>query len=237
MIMKTDNAQKQMTAGQQRELYIRVLAALPLEMPWKIAQRWIQNPKDLTQALSGILLPRLWDWQTFFQKYFSMELDLSDLKTPLKQEGFDRLIIVPKGMTPNRIYEACAKHFPCWKWTEDLNETVAHNDREPKETYAIWVRNRKEADEENKNISAEQAKEQKIQGITLDERLMFELKYWDETGEHLDVENLTICSGSRFSAGHVPRVGWDDGELSVRWCRPQHARSPWRVRTVVSFQS
>ena len=228
------------TLGEMKEFVCAFAQSAPTNLSGEEIRYWNSHKRELANSVSEALKKALlWqlDWQTFFQKYFSMELDLSDLKTPLKQEGFDRLIIVPKGMTPNRIYEACAKNFPCWKWTEDLNETVAHNDREPKETYAIWVRNRKEADEENKNISAEQAKEQKIQGITLDERLMFELKYWDETGEHLDVENLTICSGSRFSAGHVPRVGWDDGELSVRWCRPQHARSPWRVRTVVSFQS
>ena len=235
--MKTDNAQKQMTAGQQREFYIRVLAALPLDMTWEMAKRWIQRPKDLSQALSKVLHSRLWNWQVFFQKYFDMELDLSNLKIPPKQEGFDRLIIVPEGITPNRIYEACAKSFSCWKRIKDLNQAVSQNDREPTETYAIWVRDRREADEENKGIFPIQAKEKKIPGITLNERLIFELKYWDETKEHLDVENLTICSGSRYSDGLVPLVPYYDGKVHVSWCLPQHASSHWRVRTVVSFQS
>ena len=224
-----------MTAGQQREFYIRVLAALPLDMTWEVAKMWIRKPKDLSQALSKALYPKLSDWQSFFQKYFDLNLDLSNLKTPPKQEGFDRLIIVPEGITPNRIYEACAKNFPCWKWTEDLDKAVVRNDRESRETYAGWVRDRRESDEENKNISADQAKEKKIQGITLGERLIFELKYWDETGEHLDVKNLTICSGSRGSGGGVPYVNDYDGEVGVRWCFPQDAGSYWRVRTVVSF--
>ena len=174
-------------------------------------------------------------WQIFFQKYFGLNLDLSNLKIPSKQEGFDRLIIVPEGITPNRIYEACAKNFPCWKWTEDLDKAVVRNDRESRETYAGWVRDRRESDEENKNISADQAKEKKIQGITLGERLILELKYWDETREHLDVENVTICSGSRYSDGGVPRVDYYDGGMNVGWCDPQRAHSGWRVRTVVSF--
>lgn len=235
MIVKTDNAQKQMTPGQQREFYIRVLAALPLDISWEMAQRWIRNPKDLKQALSRVFFPRLWDWQAFFKKYLEISLDLSNLKIPPKQESFDRLIIIPEGITPNKIYEAYVKNFSCWKWTNDLNNAVAHNDREPTKTYAVWVRDTQEADEENENISADRAKERKIQGITLIERLIFGLKYWDETKTHLDVKNLTICSGSRSSDGSVPSVNCCDGEVNVNWCYSQFAGSDWRVRTVVSF--
>ena len=177
----------------------------------------------------------LFDWQAFFKKYLEISLDLSNLKIPPKQESFDRLIIIPEGITPNKIYEAYVKNFSCWKWTNDLNNAVAHNDREPTKTYAVWVRDTQEADEENENISADRAKERKIQGITLIERLIFGLKYWDETKTHLDVKNLTICSGSRSSAGGVPSVNCCGGEVRVDWCFSQLAHSDWRVRTVVSF--
>jgi len=40
------------------------------------------------------------------------------------------------------------------------------------------VRDRQEADEENKNLSANQLKEQQFQGMTLMERLLYELIYW-----------------------------------------------------------
>jgi hypothetical protein len=36
-----------------------------------------------------------------------------------------------------------------------------------------------------------------IRGHYLLERLLYELKYFAETGKHLDIDNLTLCSGSR----------------------------------------
>ncbi|MBU3942419.1 hypothetical protein KKA24_00370, partial [Patescibacteria group bacterium] len=104
-----------------------------------------------------------------------------------------------------------------------------------KESYVIRVRERQEADEENVNLSAEQVQKRNIKGITLLERLILELKYWDETSNHLDVSNLTLCTGSRYSDGHVPYVDWRGSCLYVSWCNPQDAYSCWRARTVVSF--
>jgi len=174
-------------------------------------------------------------WKTFWKKYFSISIDLSQVQTPSYQEGFDRVIIVPKGITEDRVFQVCSKKFKIWKWiNKKLSEVIDHNDRMPTETYAIRVRDCQEADKENKNISAEQAKEKDINGITLLERLIYELKYWDETEKHLDVANLTICSGSRFSDGFIPGVYCYGAGVNVRWFFPQFVSSRWRVRTVVS---
>src|SRR3990167_5339132 len=45
-------------------------------------------------------------------------------------------------------------------------------------------------------------------GITLRERLLMEILYFKETGNHLDIKGWTICSGSRGSDGGVPDVYW-----------------------------
>jgi len=174
-------------------------------------------------------------WKTFWKKYFSISTDLSQIQILSYQEGFDRVIIVPKGITEDRVFQVCSEKFKIRKRTnQELSEVIDHNDRMSTETYAIRVRDCQEADKENKNISAEQAKEKDINGITLLERLIYELKYWDETEKHLDMANLTICSDSRCSDGYVPGVYCGDDGVGVDWCNPRRVYSNWRVRTVVS---
>jgi len=118
-----------------------------------------------------------------------------------------------------------------------LDEAVSINDRSPSSgSYAIWLRDRVEADEEHKNKSANYLKSANISGITLLERLLFEFKYFRETGKHLDVQNWTLCSGSRYTGGGVPRVDWGPGSrgLWVYWYDPGFAFDFLRSREVVS---
>ena len=148
-------------------------------------------------------------WQNFYNDVFGIEADFSDLRIPEKQSGFDRLIVVAKGMTPQLLYDKCKELFPCWKWTDKNLDTIVKSERTAgNDAYAIWVRNRVEADEELKNLSAGDLKEKNIPGITLEERLIYELKYFKETGAHLDRDNITLCAGSRYSDGVVPVVCW-----------------------------
>src|SRR5690349_7540444 len=67
------------------------------------------------------------EWLSLYKK-MGIELDLSTLKSPERKEGFDRLIVVAKGMTNNHVFEECKKRFPAWKYTYDLNEDIPTND-------------------------------------------------------------------------------------------------------------
>lgn len=186
-------------------------------------------PTKATPSVRSLLR----DWQKFFAKYFpNLKVDLSNLQIPEKKEGFDRLIIVPQGLTPNLVYTAMCQQFKCWKYTDNLDSITS--DRNPTQAYAIWLRNRVEADEELKNLSANQLKEKAISGITLLERLLYELKFWDENHTHLDIQSITLCSSSRGPDGFVPCVCWDDSKLRVRWCGRFSAYEDLRVRVVVS---
>ncbi len=182
-------------------------------------------------------VPGLRQWQDFYKKHFDLGFDFSRLSIPEQNPGFDRLIIVARGLTLNQAYDACVKHFPCWRYTDDLDKAVPDNDRSPaSNSYAIWVRNRVEADEELKNLSADQLKDQGILGITLLERLLLELAYWDETNKHLDIRNRTLCTGSRHSVGRVPYVHWDDDRLRVYWYGSQSVSDCLRARAAVPCQ-
>jgi len=158
------------------------------------------------------------EWQRFYRKYFGLGPDLSGVKILEHQSGFDRLLIIAKGLTANQAYDVCTKHFPCWRYADDLDKAVPNNDRDSANgAYAVWFRNRQEADEELKGLSADRLKEKGILGITLLERLLYELKYWDEANNHLDISNWTLCAGSRDADGSVPSMHWHDDELKVDW--------------------
>lgn len=92
----------------------------------------------------------------------------------------------------------------------------------------------READEDLKNKSANDLEKEGIPGITLRERLLYELAYFNKTGQHLDVKNVTLCAGSRDSGGRVPRVRWGSDELYVRWYAPGSRGDDLRSRRAVS---
>lgn len=178
------------------------------------------------------------EWQDFYQRVFGITVDFTRVKVPKHKKGFDRVIYVPQGLTLNQAYQVCQKRFKCWKGYDDLDKAVKDNDRTSEKSYAIRLRDRVEADEELKNLSANQLKEKGIPGITLLERLILELKYYDETGNHLDIQNITLCSGSRDANDDVPYVywypGWVGGKLRVHWYWPGWACGNLRGRSVVS---
>lgn len=163
------------------------------------------------------------DWQRFYLTYFNLDVDVEGIHLPLGAEGFDRQLFVAEGMTPNRLYEACSKLFPCRRYTENLDAITSGRDP-AKGAYSIKIQNRVEADEKLKGKSANHLAISDIKGrMTFPERLLYELKYFDETGEHLDVESATLCTGSRDTRlGEVPYVHWDakNNRMNVDWHEP-----------------
>ncbi|MEK7609328.1 MAG: hypothetical protein AAB476_02515, partial [Patescibacteria group bacterium] len=71
---------------------------------------------------------------------------------------------------------------------------------------------------------------------TLTERLVHEAVYYYRRGEHLDVSNITLCSGSRYRGGYVPSgyCGRPDGEVSVVSDHSGYSYGDLRSRQVVS---
>jgi len=174
------------------------------------------------------------DWQNFYRDTFGVEVDFSELRLPEKEEGFDRLIIVAQGMTPQRLYDKCKELFRCWKWADKNLDKIVNSERTAENgAYAVWFRDLVEADEDLKNLSADDLKAKDTPGITLEERLLMELKYFQETGKHLDIHNITLCADSRYSVGGVPVVDWWGGELRGFWDRPVGRGEGLRSRRAV----
>ena len=185
------------------------------------------------KRLSEVFLDSTKEWQIFYKKYFQLKIDLSDLKIPSKKPGFNRLIIIAEGLTLDKVYKVCSNNFSCWKYADNLDKKILNNDRIPQKTYAIWIRDRVEADEELKNLSANELTKKNIQGITLLERLIYELKYWGETKKHLDIESFNLCPGSCDSDDGTPYVSWYLNGLRIDSYSPQGAHLLVRARAVI----
>lgn len=182
-------------------------------------------------------------WGANYDKLFSKKPELLGIRIPEKPEdvGSVRLIVCAceilewtgKHHGPiQAVQEALKKHFACWQYTSDLDQEITVNDRDLKNgSYAVWVKDVHEADEDLKNLSANDLVAQKIPGITTLERQLLEADYFFEKSKHLDQQNVTLCSGSRDRVGSVPCASWDD-EFCVNWYSPSRHDPYLRSRRV-----
>lgn len=172
------------------------------------------------------------EWQAFWQK-LGVDADLS-VVVPDDAGGFEQVIVVPQGLTLNRVVKSCRGRFPVQQYIDDLDRDVTENERTPaNSSYAIRIRNRVEADAEMGSKSADDIRKDGTTTLTLMERLIYELKFHEETGGHLDLVNWTLCAGSRNRNGHVPRVDWHSSKLCVYWDYADFRRGSLRARVAV----
>lgn len=116
---------------------------------------------------------------------------------------------ISKGLTIEAALAECKTLFPVWRWSDENLDNEFTSDRTTKKAYTISFKANIEADEEYANISVDDLKG--LKGITLLERIVMELDYFKKTGKHLDIQNITLCAGSRRSDGRVPHAYWSDG--------------------------
>ncbi|MDP3899667.1 MAG: hypothetical protein Q8Q23_01155 [bacterium] len=181
-------------------------------------------------------------WAQFFKDIFSIESTLSDIIIPPAHKGFGWTAVCLQQIPLNELWRSYADqkigHFSIYG--DDLEAVVSHNDRNNSSNNnnsTILMRNCWEADEELKNFSANQLREQCIVGCTLYERLDIGLFQWWLTGgknggRHLDAKTITLCSGSRYDDGRVPGVSWYSDEVNVHWYHPLSAHDSLRARQV-----
>ena len=222
------------------------LADLELEDLKKILEGYkkIENALGISskkEKLTGELPETIKPWQEFYQKTFRITPDFSKLEIPEKREGFDKLLVIAKGMTPQKLFDQCKELFPAEKDTKkDLDEIITSDRHAKKESYAIWVRDCIEADDQKlEDLSVDEIKKQGLVTETLEERLIQELEYFFRTKDHLDKERVNLCVGSLYVTGRVPSVRWVNDNLYVYWysmdpSTPSDILRTLRAREVVS---
>ncbi len=224
-------------------------AAIVRQLPWKKvrkmkAQFYIKDEQALREKLEKLLVEETelaWTefWEAFYSEHFGIKIDAKSIslpEVPADKQDFKRLLLVAKGVTPIKVVKALRKiGVTVWLYTENLDKDVTQNERDSRSgSYAIYVRERVEADEELVNLSAEQIDAMNQKVMTLLEHLLYELAYFLETGKHLDIVNVTLCAGSRGSDGDVPGVNRCGGGVYVLAYNPSYAAPVLRARAVVS---
>lgn len=171
-------------------------------------------------------------WTEFYKEMLNLNVEL-----PVTEERSGYwAIVIAKGLTLNQAYAACERNFKCYKYADNLDKSVTQNDRTSDQSYVVYVKATVEADEDLKNMSANDLKAKGIKGITLLERIVLELFYFWKTEKHLDINNWTLCSGSRSSDGGVPCADWvgDDAGFYVNYYGPDGSDGRLRARQAVS---
>lgn len=236
------------TREQEKEVLAWIIRKFPEgKMPADYAQYLIEHPEELpemllrmisnqTNMIPSTIIQANWkaNWQKFYKEVFGLTVDFSSVKLADDPGGFGWEVVVTKGLTLNQVWTKCRERFNCYSYLgDDLDQTVPKNDRQATENYAKRFRDRVEADEENKNLSANTLIKRKVQGITLLERLLLELWYHWTTGKHLDIQCVTLCTGSRHRYGSVPTVYWSGCQLEVDNCGPGSSGDNLRARSAV----
>lgn len=182
------------------------------------------------------------DWQKYLNEVFGINADfLSAIKLPPFRAGFGWGVVMPQGLSDQRMLNVLKPRFAdkLWQWCQNLDE-VLDPAKEARTTangpYVVWCRDRVEADEELKNLSANNLTKRGINCMTEPERIMLEGWFHWKTGSHLDTQNVTLSVGSRDSDGNVPSANWyADSGFNVHGYFPDYCGDYIRAREVVSL--
>ncbi len=235
---KHETVQKPLTSGEVLDFGATVMQQLGRDLNPEKVRYYLGKKSRLGDDLRKLGINKMpafdtAEWERFYLKHFSHTVDLSGLHVPPKPDYPCRAVVIIPGITNNIVFDACTKAFKTWRYQNDLN-TITDIVARPQGPYVVWVCDTVEADPDLANKSAEDIEKAGINTLTLKERMVLELKCFDETGKHLDIENWTLCAGSRYSDGSVPRADWGGGLFFVDWYYAGHSGSRVRVRVAVS---
>jgi len=178
------------------------------------------------------------EWQRFYRDHFAVTIDFSDVEIPSKpEESSWRLIFIPAGTSLNQTLAVMREKFQVWTYAEDLDKEISTNTRTSAKSYAVWVQTGEEPDSKYLGKSTREADMDGKIGVTLLERLVFEVKFFTEMEKHLDYKGITFCTGSRYSDGRMPDVCFDPGKTQVwvGWFSVDYSDPSHGLREAVSL--
>ncbi|MBN1158797.1 MAG: hypothetical protein JXA61_05405 [Bacteroidales bacterium] len=193
------------------------------------------------------------EWKAFYKTHFNLDISMSEVDIPPFREEYVRIIIVAEGITCEDIILEMKQEFEVLlvnKYLPNYFDRQVKSRRNNDRTYAIRVKNNEVAGENQATTGVETTSPgtfeiPDINNITLLERLIYELKYYDETRNHLDIETFTVCSGSHFDRDSLelsPAVGWRTGRgdyyppfLFISECFSAFTLDGMYSRNVISF--
>jgi hypothetical protein len=133
----------------------------------------------------------------------------------------------------SELLEMCSAKFPVWSYYDDV--LLDEDFPSPKEATIRYFLDSQEPDKETLSLSVREVEAKGYtQGITLRERILLELSYFEKHGMHMDIKGITFCSGSHDSCGDVPKANWNDSKFRVNWYNLDNSNSDNGVRSAVS---
>ena len=179
------------------------------------------------------------DYEKYFRKIHDLKTDFAGIRIPEVDDiDFPWFVCRPENFFAERAYNGGKELYPKWKWTDeslgDVLDLSFGRDGNV-EPHIARFRANWEADEDLANLSANQIAEKNINTACLTERLILgDFLFW-KFKKHLDMNNITLCAGSRYSDGSVPDVSWSGGGLEVNWYSPGRHYDYLRSRRAVSI--
>lgn len=200
-----------LTVLQKNGLDLKIFSQLLTEDGDYRAQRIISILNEPVSKYWKIIM----EWEDFYLKYFNISVNLKEVVIPELPKNWRshlRLLIIVPAISVDRVIKTQRKHFKVEMVVSgppaQLSNVISKSG-----PYALWTIESSEPLRKLRQKSAEWAMENNISGPTLQERLIYGFKYWDETGTHIDRKHCTCCSSSRFANGFMPFVSADeDGE-------------------------
>lgn len=138
----------------------------------------------------------------------------------------------------SEILKLMKEKFSVWSYYDDkrLDEEFPA----PNEAIVAEFLDSAEPDAETLGLSVKEVEAKGIKnGITLRQRMLLELAYFEKHGTHMDIKGVTFCSGSRSSDGSVPCMRWYSGGqgVGVYWYVLDNSGAEYGVRSAVSLLS
>jgi hypothetical protein len=202
-------------------------------------------PDQVQPDLSVDTKKQLDRWQAVYSG-LGLECDVYSIAIPPRKHHFDRLIVVPEGLTLEALIDALEHYFHITFCDgRDLTEVKFKDDRDAnggKGSYAIWSHRRAEADQEYSGHSVLSLESDGVKGITLMERMLYDLIHFVETRHHLDGDGYTLCSGTKIIdeqgqiSGQMPNVSWchDNKCVEIDWVDESSSTLSLCIREVIT---
>lgn len=246
----TATAPRTLTPGQMKDLASALVQAIPSDLPFEVAEELLKNKGDLGDEVRKILLRNVSYYPTlpWYRVYKLIGMTdgfrafITEKGGIVQQEGLWTLPVL-EGLTCSKVIQAMRNLGVDIRCRDDIDDVITIDDRDPNRdgSYVVSFKANREADEDTKNLSANELKEHGHEGITVLERLLLELFYFLDGKErkHLDQKEWTMCSGSRLSDGNVPIIHRNNfyRYVFVHSCTLDHSHHSIRSRSVVSSAS
>lgn len=195
-----------------------------------LMQEAIGNTNRIEEILNDLYAPKVvtpaeWSntleyWADLYKRFYNLTPELKGVRPFEHVPSGHRIYIIGEGLSQNAMIESMRSRFTVRTYVDDLDRDIPIHDQHPRRgSYAVAFKDTIEADEDLKNLLADQLAEpeRRVKPITTFERFVMEDECLDRTKGHCDVNNVTLCAGSRDRGGRVPGARWGGVRFSVDW--------------------